>query len=290
MVGLVVAALVWAVPAGAVIPTGNLLADQNPGAELGRAASDEFGVFTPPGWTTSVASTRATTVRYGAPAFPTVAQSTAIGGGSNFFAGGPTGPGDNPTAKLDLPRIALPASVIGDVDAGSVQATTSACLGGYADQDDYPRVDVIYRNAGGSQLTQSQINGPFSPERGAETKLLPTASAPLPLPAGTRTFSTTLSFYRRSGEGTYNDAYADNISVRLSPAGGPNPAPTAPQPEASVVAAAVAAPAAIRLRPAARTPPPASPAPRSASRSRASSRWSSSVARDATAPAGAPCR
>src|SRR4051794_29176144 len=70
--------------AGAVVPSGNLV--QNPGAETGTGAADESTKNPPPLWG---ASGSFTAVKYGAPLFPTAGLSASIGGGTNFFAGGP---------------------------------------------------------------------------------------------------------------------------------------------------------------------------------------------------------
>jgi hypothetical protein len=232
VVGVAVS-LVGAAPAGAVIPSGNLLADQNPGAELGPSSSTGNDVFTPPGWTpvpTASYSPRATTVRYGAAGgFPTVAQGTAIGGGNSFFAGGPSGTGDKGAAGLQVQPVALPASVLSDVDAGNVQATLSACLGGYANQDDFADVSANYTDSGGTFKANELVDGPTASQRGGQTKLVPAASAPITLPAGTRQFGANLFFARSPNTaGGYNDGYADNVSVRLSRAGGPSPGADCP--------------------------------------------------------------
>jgi hypothetical protein len=229
-VALVGVLSVGAGPAAAVIPTGNLLADQNPGAESGPSSSTGNDVFTPPDWSAYPGlSPRATTVRYGAPAFPTVTQGSAIGGGNSFFAGGPTGTDDSGAGELVLQPVALPASVIADVDAGGVQATASACLGGYADQNDYADAYVRYTDAGGAEKTHTIVGGPQASQRGGVTKLMPEAGAPVTLPAGTRNVVAHLDFFRTPDTtGGYNDGYADNVSVRLSPAGGPSPGADCP--------------------------------------------------------------
>ena len=71
-----------------------------------------------------------TAVAYGAPAFPTAEDAARLGGGANFFAGGPDGDVNT-------------ASQVIDVSAGArrdrrrgVTGTLSALIGGYASQDD----------------------------------------------------------------------------------------------------------------------------------------------------------
>src|ERR1700687_4835856 len=69
------------------LPTGNLIV--NPGAEAGPGATGD-GIVAIPGWTTT---SNFTAVQYGGTevggSFPDAAASAAIGGGKNFFSGGP---------------------------------------------------------------------------------------------------------------------------------------------------------------------------------------------------------
>ena len=113
---------------GAAVPSGNLLV--NPGAEAGPGAPDSSQQLPLPGWT--VESTF-TAVQYGAPAFLTAADSAALGGGVNFFAGGPGGALSAATQVVDLSGAAA------EIDAGQVTATLSALLGGFATQTDNAR-------------------------------------------------------------------------------------------------------------------------------------------------------
>lgn len=91
--GILLTTLLAPLPAQAVIPSGNLIV--NPGAEAGQGATDASTAVPVPGWakltsngTNFVTGGNFTAVAYGAAGgFPTVATSTAIGGGANFFAG-----------------------------------------------------------------------------------------------------------------------------------------------------------------------------------------------------------
>ena len=96
-----------------------------------RARADSSQQLPLPGWT--VESTF-TAVQYGAPRFLTAADSTALGGGVNFFAGGPGGALSAATQVVDVSGAAA------EIDAGKVAATLSALLGGYATQTDYAAV------------------------------------------------------------------------------------------------------------------------------------------------------
>lgn len=135
--GIWLGVLVWVLgvvaPAGASIPSGNLVA--NPGAEAGSASSDGLDVYTPPGWSRYPGqSPRATVVAYGAGDFPTLAQSAVLGGGRGFFAGGPSAAGDDNSQAYSVAvlteTLVVPPEAEADVDAGNVQATMTGCLGG----------------------------------------------------------------------------------------------------------------------------------------------------------------
>ena len=117
LVALVAAvALFAAAPAGAAVPSGNLVV--NPGAEAGAGAADASQQLPLPGWT--VESTF-TAVQYGTPGFLTVADSTALGGGVNFFAGGPGGALGAATQVIDVSAAAA------EIDEGQVRRRSPRC-------------------------------------------------------------------------------------------------------------------------------------------------------------------
>jgi hypothetical protein len=201
-------ALVAAAPAGAVVPTGNLVV--NPGAEAGPASPDASQQLPPPGWT--VESTF-TAVRYGAPGFLTAADSAALGGGANFFAGGPGGATSAATQVIDLSGAAA------EIDAGKVSGTLSALLGGYATQTDHAIVTATFLGPDGNATASIALPTVTSTDRNSVTALAArTASGRVP--PGTRRVSVRIDATR--DEGSYNDGYADNVSLVLgSGAGGP---------------------------------------------------------------------
>jgi hypothetical protein len=208
------------------VRTPNLVA--NPGAELG--GSGQGGVVTSiPGWRREAAlgSKMSTVVEYGAPGFPTLAQSAALGGGSHFFAGGPAdGHDDNTPAfshALITQDLNIPADAMARVKAGGGEVTVSACLGGYANQDDHVEV-LLYAYTTDGMVPVATINGPQAADRHNTTGLLP-RSTTAEVPLMTTSLAIGLDFVRVSGEGTYNDGYADNVSVRIGIAGSPTPPP-----------------------------------------------------------------
>lgn len=199
-------ALAAVAPAGAVVPSGNLVV--NPGAEVGPGAPDSSQQLPLPGWT--VESTF-TAVQYGAPAFLTAADSAALGGGANFFAGGPGGAASAATQVIDVSGAAA------EIDAGKLAATLSSLLGGYSSQTDHAAVTATFLNAAGAPAGAVALPTVTAAERHLTTALIArTASAAVP--AGTRQISVRIDAIR--DEGSYNDGYIDNVSLVLG-SGGP---------------------------------------------------------------------
>ena len=199
------------VPAGsaaAAVPPGNLLA--NPGAEAGPGAPDDATIDPPPGWS---AIGDATAVQYGASGgFPTPADSAALGGGVNFFAGGPDGAANALTQTLDV------AAAASEIDSGGVTATLAGDFGGFAGQNDSATLTATYLGAADTALG-TLVSPPVTDadRHGNTTLLFRTASGPVP--AGTRIIGVRLDLVRT--DGAYNDGYADNLSLTLST--GPQP-------------------------------------------------------------------
>jgi len=207
LVGLAAAALFAAGPAGAAVPTGNLLV--NPGGEAGPGAADSATQLPLPGWT--VESTF-TAVQYGTSGFPTLPDATALGGGVNFFAGGPGGATSAATQVVDVSGAAA------EIDAGKLAATLSAQLGGYLGQTDHAAVTATFLNAAGAPGGAVGLPTVTSTDRNGTTTLIArTASGALP--AGTRQIAVRIDAIR--DEGSYNDGYIDNVSLVLGAGGAP---------------------------------------------------------------------
>jgi hypothetical protein len=199
-------ALIAAAPAGAAVPSGNLVV--NPGAEAGPGSPDASQQLPLPGWT--VESTF-TAVQYGAPSFLTAADGAAVGGGTNFFAGGPGGALGAATQVIDV------SSAAAEIDGGKVSAALSALLGGYSTQTDNATVSATYLNAGGAPAGALRLPTVNPGDRGSVTALV-ARSVSGAVPAGTRQISVRIDAIRH--EGSYNDGYIDNVSLVLG-AGGP---------------------------------------------------------------------
>jgi len=204
------------VPIGASGAGTNLLT--NPGAEDGPGGVDSSGGMPPPGWTVTG---DLTTVQYNAAGgFPTSAVSTQIGGGANFFAGG------NAAVSTAAQAVDVSAAA-SSIDAGTVAATLSGDLGGYADQDDSAMVVATYLNAAGGALGTLTIGPVTEAQRNGQTTLLP-QSTDGTVPVGTRSVQVVLTATRV--DGSYNDGYADNISLSLGGPGSASVTPAAPPP------------------------------------------------------------
>ncbi|HXD58648.1 MAG TPA: hypothetical protein VN606_12050 [Thermoleophilaceae bacterium] len=207
--------------AGADLPSGNLL--RNSGAEDGQAASDSGSFFTPPSWTAVGPAPSPTAVRYGiAGGFPSAAQGAALGGGANFFAGGPPVAGNVEQHWILRQTISIGDDALGDIAGGDTVATMAGCLGGYGDQDDHVLMTVYFVGATNQVLDQRTLSGPIARDRGNRTGLLPEA-ARNGVPPDTRSIRFDVDFVRNSGLDTYNDAYADNLGLTLTPAASPTP-------------------------------------------------------------------
>ena len=191
----------------AAVPQGNLLA--NPGAEAGQASQSGETTVPIPGWTTTGAFTVVPYGGGGAPdffTFPPPSESQRIGSGKNFFAGGFRTGTSTATQTIDV-SAAAPL-----VDINRVTANLSGWLGGFLSQPDPGTVQAFFLRADGGQLGSVRI-GPITPdERGRDLKFVQkTASAPVP--AGTRSIRVLLTAVQ--AEGTYDDAYFDNLDVDL---------------------------------------------------------------------------
>jgi hypothetical protein len=221
------ALLALAGSAAAALPSGNIVV--NGDAEAGPAATNQTDAPAPSGWQQI---TKFTSVAYGSSGFPTLADSTRIGGGSNFFAGGPDagfGGGSAIIQDVDLSAAAP------ELDAGNVNVTLSGDLGGSGTEDDSAFVGVIFSDAAGQAQPVGLALQPVSPsDRGGVTGFVH-RTACIRIPAGMRTAHVQITASRVVG--TYNNGYADNVALTLSTAACPAsvalPPPSTPQPGAT---------------------------------------------------------
>ena len=222
------APFIFAGSAHAVLPAGNVI--QNGDAEAGPGATNDRDSQPPPGWDVIP---NFTAVVYGSGAFPSTADSAAIGGGANFFAGGP----ESPTGDIVLAqqRIDLTGAAP-EIDGGNVTATLSADLGGYAAQADSAGVNAVI--SGDQVQTGSVASLPpvTAQDRGNVTGFVRRSACTQVEPNSRNAY---VQIHASRSEGSYNDGYADNVSLTLSttpcPAAPapPLPPPTPPQPGVS---------------------------------------------------------
>ena len=182
---------------------GGLNLVQNGSAELGTVAPDDSSIVAPTGWTTSGNFTAAL---YGASGLP--GADATVAGGKALFAGGPSNASSTATQT-----VAVPSSWVKVVRAGRAKATISAALGGWEGQGDAATVTYLFLDASGSSIGSARIGPISAAQRGSVTKLLPVSKV-ISVPAGTRSVKVTIAAIR--GSGSYNDGYADNVSLRLS--------------------------------------------------------------------------
>jgi hypothetical protein len=204
--------LLGAVPAQAVVPAGNLIA--NPGAEADVGSTDAScgGNLDVTGWDPETETFSA--IQYGTGAFPSTAESAEIGGGSNLFTGG------CPAAAVSTgEQTAVVSGASPEIDAGQVIATLTGHLGGFASQDDQAKVEVFFLGEGGSDLGRAGADlviGPVTAGDRANVTDMLFRSASGGVPVGTRSILTRLTLTRFAGSA--NDGYADNLSLTLESA------------------------------------------------------------------------
>lgn len=207
--------------AQAAVPSGNLIV--NGGAEVGAGSSDSATTapVPTPSWATTTNFTEHTYDAAGSQAFPDLNASAAISGGNQFFAGGPDNGSGNTveTATQDVDV----SSAAPEIDAGGVSAALAADLGGFSTQTDNAGVTATFLGADGQQLGKLTIGPVTATDRNNVTELLPrTGSATVP--STTRTIRVVITATKV--EGSYNDAYIDNVSLSLGKPLGQLPAPT----------------------------------------------------------------
>lgn len=180
---------------------------KNGGADAGPGVMDASHVSTAmPGWTRT--PNNFTAVKYAAGGgFPDAAIGGPIGGKANFFAGGPNAATSSATQVVKVTRYKAP------IDAGQRVATLSAFLGGYAEHGDSMSVTATFLSEAGKKLGVLKIGPVTAAERQGVTALIE-KSASKPVPKKTRSIQVKLAAKRLIP--SYNDGYADNVSLTLA--------------------------------------------------------------------------
>ncbi|HEX8256944.1 MAG TPA: Ig-like domain-containing protein, partial [Allosphingosinicella sp.] len=184
----------------------------NPGGENGTAAADYATAVKPGGWDRVGGTGGLSVIQYATGgADPTLLNSgddsAPIGGGNDFFTGGPGGASSAVSQTIDVSGEAA------RIDGGDMIANMSGFFGGFMAQEDTMTMTVRFLDANGDELDSAELGGPSAADRGNETKLLPYAGA-ASIPVGTRTIEVVLSATNSEGDST--DGYADRLSLTLS--------------------------------------------------------------------------
>jgi hypothetical protein len=183
----------------------NLVVNGN--AEAGPGSASGNDVLPVPGFTTTG---NFTVAQYDA------SISGPADRGANFFAGGPNNASSSAMQVISL----LPEASV--INAGGATFSLSAYLGGYDGQDDNATLTATFLGAGNSVLSTAQIGPVLSADRNGVTEVLFRSLNGL-VPVGAQSVNLTLQMTRL--QGSYNDGYADDLSLVLRP--------NSPVPEAS---------------------------------------------------------
>jgi hypothetical protein len=178
---------------------------KNGGAETGPVAHDDAKNVAPTGWHVTG---NFTGVSYGYSDLPSTAMGAQVHGGKNFFAGGPDNAASSASQTITLSKAWLKA-----VAVGKTTATLSADLGGWQSQNDAITITASFRAANGSPLGKLKIGPVNGAARGAVTEYLARSTSGA-VPA--KTTSVTISMSSHRSDGSYDDGYADNLSLTLS--------------------------------------------------------------------------
>jgi len=167
----------------------------NGGAETGSTA----------GWT----STGAEAVLYGAAGgFPTSGDPGPADRGNYFFGGG-----DDASSELTQ-TITLTSSDITQISSGGgATFDLTGYLGGFSTQNDHATLTAVFKDSGNASLGSATIGPVLAADRGDVTGLLFREMTGV-VPTGTVSIFVTAEFTRL--EGSYNDGYADNLSLTLN--------------------------------------------------------------------------
>ncbi|HTQ13581.1 MAG TPA: calcium-binding protein [Rhizomicrobium sp.] len=190
--------------------TANLVV--NGDAETGAQAADFSSTDAPAGWTVTGSFTQ---VQYaaGGPSDLNAADGAAVYGGNGYFAGGVSSGLATAFQTIDVGAYASA------IDAGTLNFDASGDFGGYLSQNDNMVLNLTFYAAdGATSLGTVSVGGVNATDRGGATELL-YEEASGAIPGGTRFIKVELDATRT--DGSYNDGYADNISLVLTGANVP---------------------------------------------------------------------
>lgn len=128
--------------------------------------------------------------------------------GANFFSGGPP---DSPISTASQTIDLTPYQGLLSAGAGF---TLSGWLGGFDVQDDNAALTATFKDGTGAILGTTTIGPVLGADRGGTTSLVCRAAGGA-VPAGARSVVVELVMTRAAG--AYNDGYADDLSLVLTP-------------------------------------------------------------------------
>jgi len=158
------------------------------------------------GWVTSGSFS---VVPYGACCgFPTAASPGPPDRGTLFFAGGEDADHSSASQEVDLTEIGAV------IDTLTVECVVSGFLGGFLTQYDAASLTAVFCDGDSNPLGSLSIGPVTEEDRALETGMLFREAVAL-VPAATRSIHVLLEMLRGFPGGSYNDGYADNLSVVL---------------------------------------------------------------------------
>jgi hypothetical protein len=176
----------------------------NPSAENYDGTADGFNIITPRNW---IASSDPTVAQYRSGYGAAIGIRKPDNAGNAFFTGGPDSETTDFLQLIDL------SSIASTVDAGQVNFSLSAELGGDSLNDDNANVLIKFEDASGAQLSRPQTGSVSASDRDYESKFLSRSVNGI-VPATTR-FAQVDIHFKRDGVGGYNNGFADNVSLVL---------------------------------------------------------------------------
>lgn len=181
----------------------NLIVNGDAESDIG---GNGFSIIAPAGWTTTG---NFTVVKYDSSGgFPLSSSPGPIDRGNNFFAGGPSNSFSSALQTIDI------SSSAADIDTGLVTFLLEGFLGGFASQNDQATVTAAtFLSGGGATLGSASIGPVTATDRGNITGLLFQTTSGF-IPVATREIQIIIEMTRAAG--SYNDGYADNLSLKLS--------------------------------------------------------------------------
>lgn len=182
---------------------------KNPGGEASTGSSSYSVEAKPASWNTTG---KFSVIKYsiGTSGDINSSDGNVIGGGKNFFGGGPTGANSSAFQDIDVSNLAS------QIDSGSLTADLSGYLGGFSSQNDRMTVTADFFS-GGSSLLQTLAIGPVTNSNRSNISKFLFRNASSAVPAGTRRVRITMFSVLASGFSV--DGYADNLDFRISAKG-----------------------------------------------------------------------